>query len=108
MEKKNSTKQATLLFKALKEKGIKCILEAPVGDMHIDILLPQARLGIEVDGEPHFINYKKIINDTQRQYISITKFGITIFHIPNFMIDNNFEEVVNSVEKAYQNILINQ
>jgi very-short-patch-repair endonuclease len=96
---KPSDRAKKLCF-ALEDKGIKCGLEHPTdGHKHVDIRLLEAKIDIEVDGDEHFTDPKKLASDVKRRYWSSQEGYITI-HIPNHIIDQKLNDVVYALSKV--------
>ena len=69
--------QAKKCHEALLARGIKNDMEVWDGYKHVDILIPWARIDIEVDGLQHYNNADQIISDFDRSYWSSTRDVIT-------------------------------
>lgn len=94
------TKQEIRLFNALHDNGIVCKSQYRDGPKTVDIFIPSAKLFIEVDGLPHFENWKKIASDLKRDWYSDAE-GIVTMHIPNEHIDSveHFPKIVDAIVK---------
>jgi very-short-patch-repair endonuclease len=96
MKQKSATKSTLKLYRALKDEGIKSILEFWDGYKHIDIHIPDAKVYIEIDGLQHYTNHAQIIRDfTRDRYSNIDK--IDTLHIPNEMLENHLEKIVKAI-----------
>ena len=96
MKQKFATKSTKKLYKALKDCGIKSILEFWDGYKHIDIYIPDAKVYIEVDGLQHYTSPTQIIKDFNRDhYSNVDK--IDTLHIPNEMLENHLEKIAKAI-----------
>lgn len=94
---KKPTKEAIKFYKALKNKHIIGTLEHPSdGHKHIDLRPRDAKIDIEIDGDEHYTNPKKIRSDIKRRYWSSQEGYVTI-HIPNHIINNRIDEVLKAI-----------
>jgi very-short-patch-repair endonuclease len=59
--------------------------EKKVGNMHIDIVIPEARVNIEIDGKHHSLNPKQALADLKRTYYSFRNRFLTL-RIPNCLV----------------------
>ena len=96
-ENKKYSKYSEALFKSLFSRGLPVELEKFDGHKTIDIACVPAKLNIEIDGIQHAF-YKQAVSDLKRTYYSLEKDYYTL-RIPNNLIKNNSEEVVDWVEK---------
>jgi very-short-patch-repair endonuclease len=105
MEK--TTRQAKLLYGALRSRGIKCEMEVWDGHKQIDISIPWARVDIEVDGLQHYTNSKQILSDFKRSHYSDRAHYNTI-HVANLVIEHHLNEVADAIaevaRKQYETI----
>jgi very-short-patch-repair endonuclease len=94
-----ATPQAKKLYRALKEKDVKCILEFYDEHKHVDICIPDAKIHIEIDGDAHFFDHRQIKADALRDSWS-EKEGFKTFRFSNEFIDVRLDEVVNEIMKV--------
>ncbi len=92
------TPEAKTLFDALIKNGVFAELEYYDGNKHVDIFVPSAKLYIEVDGLPHFLDPHKIAIDLVRDHYSYIN-GFGTFRIPNIVIQENLQKVVKALVK---------
>jgi len=97
-----ASEQAKLLFDALNQQGLTVIQEYWDQHKHIDIAIPSAHIFIEIDGLFHYINPKQIEADFNRSRYSNGDDFDTI-HIPNQIIKNHLNEVVNAICEVTRN-----
>ena len=90
------TKQARKLYDALVLRGIPCETEGKIGKKHVDIVLRQSRICIEVDGDYHYVNPGQIVRDIHRDEHSIED-GYHTIRIPNDMIEKHLDEIADSI-----------
>jgi len=91
-----STPFARKLSDALRNRGIPTILELWDRHKHIDVAIPDAKLNIEIDGEPHWLSAKQIEADLLRNYWSTDK-GYATIHVPNYIIDKHLYKHVKAI-----------
>jgi len=104
MSKYTFTDQAKQLYEALIAKGIHATKEHWDGHKHIDIAVEPAKIYIEVDGMKHYTNSKQIEADFKRDHYSDREDFNTI-RIPNIIIENHLEEVVEAISEVILNRL---
>jgi hypothetical protein len=93
---KNPTPEVIKLSDELKRHNIFCDVEHGDGFKHIDIRVPIAHLDLEIDGSQHWTEFNQIISDLDRSYYS-DRDGYRTFHIPNWIVNNRLEELVNAL-----------
>jgi very-short-patch-repair endonuclease len=94
-----STPEASLLKKALEDRGVKVYIELNDGFKTIDLALPRAKINIEVDGIQHLTNPTQILADLNRGYYS-HKNGFNTMHIQNEMIRSHLDEIADALAEA--------
>lgn len=94
----HTTNETIKLYFALKNKGVPAILEKFDGYKHIDIVIPEAKVNIEVDGEHHNFSNKQALIDLKRTYFSFLK-GYYTLRIPNSLVydDNVLTETADFI-----------
>lgn len=96
MVKGEATPEAKLLYNALKREKVPAYLEKWDGYKHIDIAIPEAMINIEIDGCHHNLHSNQALADLKRTYHSFKK-GYFTLRIPNSLIRNHLDEVVDLV-----------
>lgn len=96
---KVTTEQEKKLYKALKKRGIDCILEYNDGHKTVDIAINNSKIDIEVDGLYHYLRAKQIVSDIHRSRHS-EKNGFSTIHIFNAIIDHHLEQVADAIAKV--------
>ena len=94
----HTTKQAKKLYNALLEQGLEAKIEFWDKHKHVDISILEARLYIEVEGDPHFLWSSTILSDFERDRYS-TEDGFDTFRVPNYYIDHKLEKLVKAIKK---------
>lgn len=97
--KKIITPQARKLAEALSGLGIEVELEHWDGHKHVDILLPESKICIEVDGKQHLTNAHQILTDFDRSDCS-TEAGYSTLHVHNDEVDTNLEHIAVAIAEA--------
>lgn len=93
------TPQAIKLATALKEKGITSELEAFEGDKHVSIVLPEAKLYLEVDVKNHLTDPEHLFRDLQRDACSHDE-GVDTVHIPDIYVDSALDEITDAIAEV--------
>ena len=96
MVKGEATPEAKLLYTALRKEKVPAHLEKWDGYKHIDIAIPEAMINIEIDGCHHNLDSIQALADLKRTYHSFKK-GYFTLRIPNSLIRNHLDEVVDLV-----------
>lgn len=94
-----ATNEARALYKALKERGIKCVLEYWDRYKHTDICIPEARIFIEVDGISHCTSARQIKTDFKRDHYSDNT-GYDTIRIPNELLMDNLNKIADAITKV--------
>lgn len=92
----HTTDEVEKLYETLLKMGIKAEMEHGDGYKHVDICIPAAKLYIEVEGPPHFLNPKQIIADFKRDDYS-TADGYETLRIPNHYIHEHLYKLVGAI-----------
>ncbi len=95
----SATKEAKELYKALKKRGVKCVLEYWDGHKHSDICIPKAKIFIEVDGMSHYTNSRQIKTDFKRDHYSDDA-GYDTIRIPNELLLDNLDRIAATITKV--------
>jgi very-short-patch-repair endonuclease len=93
------TPETLLLKEALEKLNVDVRIEVFDGHKHIDLMLPKAKLDIEVDGKHHLTNPKQILADLNRDFYS-HKDGFGTMHIPNRMIHVHLKEISEALAEV--------
>ncbi len=91
------TKEAMLLFNALKKEGVPAKIEWNDGHKSVDISVPEARVDIEVDGGQHNFNAKVALSDLKRTYYSFKKKNYLTLRIPNRLVTEYLNETTKYI-----------
>jgi hypothetical protein len=91
-----TTSEAMSLYLALKDAGVLAELEKDDGYKCVDIVIEEAKIHIEVDGQHHNYNSRQALSDLRRTYHSFKK-GYFTLRIPNSLIHNDFENTVDCI-----------
>ncbi|MBU0496837.1 MAG: DUF559 domain-containing protein [Candidatus Thermoplasmatota archaeon] len=90
---------AKQLYDALIQRGVECELEAGDGHKHVDIVIPSAKLYIEMDGKQHSTNPDQLKTDLQRDAYSY-KNGYHTKRYTNQQIKENLDEIADTLSKV--------
>lgn len=82
-----STHQAMELYFLLKENGVPAELEKYDGYKHVDIVIEEAKVHIEVDGVHHNHDHRQALADLKRTFHSFRE-GYLTLRIPNSLMGN--------------------
>jgi len=94
-----ATNEARALYKALREREIKCHLEHWDGHKHTDICIPQVKIYIEIDGMSHYISARQIKADFKRDHYSDDA-GYDTIRIPNELLMDNLNKIADAIAKV--------
>jgi len=95
-ENNNPTREAKLLYLALKERNIPVEIEKYDGFKTIDLAIPSMKFNIEVDGLHHNTDLKQATSDLLRTLYSLKK-GFLTLRIPNILINESLNETADSI-----------
>ena len=101
--RKDSTSAEKLLWKILRNREIKKLKfrrQHPIGHFILDFYCHELRLGIELDGDIHEIDFVKK-HDNKRQAI-LRKLGITIIRFDNEIILSNPDSTLKEIQKLVE------
>lgn len=99
MRNLHTTPQVLKLKHALERVGISAEEECADGHKHVDLCIHEAKLYIEVEGPPHFLNARQIEADFLRDDYSAVG-GFETFRIPNEYIDTHCYKLVAAIKKV--------
>lgn len=99
MRNLHTTEEVKRLHQALRNAGINAEIECADGHKHIDICIHDAKLYIEVEGPPHFLNYRQIQKDFKRDHYSNND-GFDTFRVPNQYINEYLYKLVGAILKV--------
>lgn len=88
-----------MLREALKEKGIEVLVEAYDGFKSVDLVIPNAKLNIEVDGIHHLTNPYQIAADLSRDHYS-DEMGFGTLHVHNWEVRTNLDKIASAIAEA--------
>ena len=103
--RKSSTPAEIELWKRLKNKalcGRKFRRQYSIGKFILDFYCPEEKLGIELDGSPHFIE-ENLEYDNLRTEI-INKFNIKIIRFENYLIMEDINKVFEIIKSNFEDI----
>lgn len=92
-----------MLIEALQKRNVVIDPEHWDGHKHVDILIPKAKLYIEVDGLGHQTKPEQIISDFKRDYFSF-KDGFFTKHITNESIESHVEEIADAIAHVIDSV----
>lgn len=102
----NTTAENLTLYFALKQRGVPASIEHYDGHKHIDIVIHEAKVHIEVDGRQHF-NHKQALSDLKRTYYSFLE-GYFTLRIPNTLVHEHLDEtaeyLVSFMNESYKRV----
>ena len=101
-----TTSEVIKLYFALKAKSIPAELEKYDGYKHIDIIIPKAKINIEIDGLHHNYNDKQAFSDLKRTFYSFLK-GYYTLRIPNCLVkdDKLLKETAKVIHQIFNDCL---
>ena len=96
MDQNKTPVEAIQLYYALKEAGLKTMLEWWDGKKSVDIAISRVKLNIEIDAEYQMLTHEQAINDLERTMHSF-KNGFTTIRIPHVLIKYYKKETVQNI-----------
>lgn len=93
-----------ILWQRLRSKqlGVKFRRQHPIGYYILDFYAPSIKLGIELDGESHFVDNTSVQKDKQRD-LDLSEKGIRVLRFlnPEIMknLDGVLEKILNEIKK---------
>lgn len=94
-----TTGYANRLIKSLRILGINVEKEVSDGHKHVDIVIPDSKIDIEVDGRQHLTDSHQILSDLERSHKSQLD-GFDTLHVPNNAIYDNLGGVASAIAGA--------
>lgn len=88
------------LCDALRLRGVEVYQQYFDKHKHIDLVLPQAKIDLEIDGLPHLTDPHQIVADLARGYFSHRHRGYDTMHIPNEMVIRHLEQISDGLAAA--------
>lgn len=88
-----------MLMNALKKLKVHFKAESFDGHKHVDIVIPDSKIAIEVDGRQHVSDAKQILSDLDRSHNSSVK-GFDTIHVTNHDIYENVGGVASAIAEA--------
>jgi very-short-patch-repair endonuclease len=70
------------------------------GHKHVDLMLPEGRIDVEVDGMQHLTNPKQIVADLDRGHFTHKQRGYDTIHIPNQFLYAHLDEIAHGLAEA--------
>ena len=88
-----------LLWQKIRNRqlGIKFRRQFSIENFILDFYSYEAKLGIELDGDSHFLNNDTILKDKIRDETLLKKYKIKILRFKNNEIKESLEECVNKI-----------
>lgn len=93
------TKYAFMLMSALKKLKVHFKPESFDGYKHIDIVIPDSKIDIEIDGRQHITDAKQIMSDLDRSHYSSAE-GFDTIHVTNHDIYENVGGIASAIAEA--------
>lgn len=87
-----------LWFEFLRNEKPQVRRQRSIGNYIVDFYIPKARLVIELDGDPHFLNDKSKADDRERDNY-LHSLGLKVIRFTNNDIKNSFESSCKIIKK---------
>lgn len=89
-----------VLWKQIRRRklGVKFRRQYAIENRIIDFYCPEKKLGIEIDGESHYINKKKRMDELSDRHLN-KKYGIRIIRFLNPDIMSNIAGVIERIQE---------
>lgn len=98
----NQTFSEKIVWMNLRRKqicGERFLRQFSVGKFVVDFYSPHLKLGIEIDGDSHFVSDDVIEYDKQRQKF-LESLGMKIIRFTNKEVNQNIDKVVSVIEET--------
>ena len=105
----NMPKSEVIFWQGIRSKqlGIKFRRQFSIENFVLDFYSPEIKLGIEIDGDSHFISEENILKDRNRDNILFKKHNIKILRFTNIDVRDNLigclEKLLEEIEKIKSN-----
>ncbi len=87
-----------------KQLGIKFRRQFSIENFILDFYSPEIKLGIEIDGDSHFISEASILKDCDRDNILFKKYGIKVLRFTNIEVKENSEGCLEKLLREIENV----
>lgn len=87
-----------------KQLRVKFRRQFSIENFILDFYSPEIKLGIEIDGDSHFVSNINILKDYNRDSILFKKYGIKILRFTNIEVKKNLEGCLEKLLKEIENI----
>ena len=87
-----------------KQLGVKFRRQFSVENFILDFYSPEIKLGIEIDGDSHFISNANILKDCNRDNVLFKKYSIKILRFTNTEVKENLEGCLEKLLREIGNI----
>lgn len=97
--RKNMTPQEKQLwYHFLNKYPVRILKQKVIGNFIVDFYCAKAKLAIELDGSQHYMD-DNLAYDKERTAV-INAYGIEVIRFSNSEVDNNFDGVCESIDRA--------
>ena len=102
--RRSPTRAEKLLWERLRrsELGFSFRRQHPIANTISDFYCHKRRLTIELDGSVHFADNVKARDVVRTDYLN--ELGVHILRFPNWMVEENIEEVIRIISKKLREI----
>ena len=99
--RKEMPKSERLIWQKIKNNqlGIKFRRQFSIDNFILDFYSPKIKLGIEIDGDSHFISNKELEKDKNRDKILFEKYKIKILRFSNLEVKESMDDCIKIILK---------
>ena len=87
-----------------KQLGVKFRRQFSIENFILDFYSPEIKLGIEIDGDSHFMSNATILKDCNRDNVLFKKYGIKALRFTNIEVKENLEGCLEKLLREIGNI----
>jgi len=104
--RKNMPKSEIIFWQKIRGRqlGVKFRRQFSVENFILDFYSPEIKLGIEIDGDSHFMSNESLLKDKSRDKILLERYGIKILRFTNTEVKENIDGCLEELLKEIEDI----
>ena len=105
--RKNMLKSEIIFWQKIRgrQSGVKFRRQFSVENFVLDFYSPEIKLGIEIDGDSHFISNESLLKDKNRDKLLLEKYDINILRFTNTEVKESMEGCLEKLLKKIEDKL---